>query len=260
MKNRYIFDVHALMKATVLFGFIALLLWLVNTYQLTLYINPRFKGLIEIAGWLLFPLAIIQTLSIVRVAYAFEQPPHGHSHNSRWAYIPFILVLMLAFALPGNTLNANLVNSKGLNSQLSTPASGGYEMTRPLASKLRQMSRIEVTDRDYAEIIGELQFFSQDYIGKEIQMTGFVFKPPEAANNQFTLVRYVVMCCTADALPYGMLCELKDAAKYKEGTWLTIKGVVQKTKYEDKTVPTLRITSLQQVPEPKEPYVFPPSQ
>ncbi len=260
MKHRYTFDAHALMRAIVLFGFIALLMWLVNTYQLTLYINPRFKGLIEVAGWLLFPMAIIQSLCIVRSSYAFEPAPHSHSHNSGWAYIPFILVLMLAFALPDNTLNANLVNSKGLNSQLSAPAAGGYEMTRPLAPKLRQMSQIEVTDRDYAEIMNELQFFSADYIGKEIQMTGFVFKPPEAANNQFSLVRYVVVCCTADALPYGVLCELKDAAKYKEGTWLTIKGVVQKTKYEDRSVPAIKITSLRQVPKPKEPYVFPPSQ
>ena len=260
VKHRYIFDAHALMRASVLLGFITLLMWLVNTHQLTLYINPRFSGLIEIAGWLLFPMAIIQALSIIRVAYAFEQVPHGHSHNSRLAYIPFIIVLMLAFALPGNTLNANLVNSKGLNSQLSAPASSGYEMSQPLAAKLRQDPLIEVTDRDYAEIMSELHFFSQDYIGKEIQMTGFLFKPQEATSSQFSLVRYVVMCCTADALPYGVLCELQDAAKYKEGTWLTIKGVIQKTKYEDKVVPSVRVISLQRIPEPKAPYVFPPSQ
>lgn len=262
MRNNYIFDSHALMRAIVLFGFIALLLWLVNTYQLTLYINPRFKGLIEIAGWLLFPMAILQALSIVQVSYAFEQAPAmpRHSHHSRWAYIPFLLVLTLAFGLPGNTLNANLVSSKGLNSQLAASPSGSYEMSRPLAPKLKQLSTIEVTDRDYTEIMSELQFFSQDYIGKEIQLTGFVFKSPQDANSQFSLVRYVVMCCTSDAVPYGILCELPDAAKYKDGTWLTIKGVIQKTKSEDKVVPVVKITSAQQIPEPKAPYVYPASQ
>jgi putative membrane protein len=248
------------MRAVILFGFIALLMWLVNTYQLTLYINPRFSSLIEIAGWLLFPMAIIQSLSIVRVVYAHEAQYKGHSHGGRLSYAPFVILLALAFALPGNTLNANLVSSKGLNSQLAATPAATYEMSRPLAPKLQQMSKIEVTDRDYTEIMSELQFFSQDYIGKDIQMTGFVFRAPEDAVGQFSLVRYAVVCCTADALPYGILCELKDAAKYKDGTWLTIKGVVQKTKYEDKMVPVLKITSLQQVHEPKEPYVFPPSQ
>ncbi len=133
-------------------------------------------------------------------------------------------------------------------------------MSRPLAPQLRQLSSIEVIDRDYAEIMSEIQFFPQDYIGKEIVMTGFVFRPPGVAANQFSLVRYVVMCCTADALPYGVLCELPDAAKYEEGTWLSIRGFLQRTTYEDKTVPAIKITFRKQVPEPKNPYVFPPSQ
>ncbi|MEN6567385.1 MAG: TIGR03943 family protein [Veillonellales bacterium] len=248
------------MRAVILFGFITLLMWLVNTYQLTLYINPRFSSLLEITGWLLFPMAIIQALSIVRVVYAHEAKYQGHRHEGRLAYAPFVILLSLAFALPGNTLNANLVSNKGLNSQLAATPAASYEMSRPLAPKLRQMSKIEVNDHDYTEIMSELQFLSQDYLSKEIQMTGFVFRAPEDAVNQFSLVRYVIVCCTADALPYGILCEVKDAAKYKDGTWLTIKGVVQKTKHGDETVPTLKITSLQQVAEPKEPYVFPPSQ
>lgn len=249
-----------MMRAAILLGFIALLAWLVNTGQLTLYIHPRFAGLIEIAGWLLLPMAVLQALSIVRAASPFEQRPHAHSHNSQWTYLPFLIVLILAFALPGNTLNVNMVNSKGLNSQLAAPPATTYEMSRPLAPQLRQMSRIDVTDRDYAEIVNELQFFPQEYAGKKIRMTGFVFRPPETPKSQFSLVRYVVMCCTADALPYGILCELEDAAGYQDGTWLTIEGVVQNATSEDKTIPLIKITSLQQVAEPEAPYVFPPSQ
>lgn len=256
-KKRYLFDFDAFLRAIILLGFVVLLMWLVRTQQLTLYINPKFTGLVEIASYLLLPMFLTQALTVFRPANAFHN--HHHSHLGRLMYIPFMLVLGLAFALPNNTLNASFVNAKGFNSQLSAPVST-YEMSRPLAPQLRQLSSIEVIDRDYTEIMSEIQFFPQDYIGKEIVMTGFVFRPPGSADNQFSLVRYVVMCCTADALPYGVLCELPDADKYEEGTWLSIKGFLQRTTYEDKTVPAIKITSLKQVPEPKNPYVFPPSQ
>lgn len=255
--NRYVFDCDACLRAILLLGFMALLIWLIQTQQLSLYINPKFSGLVEIASYLLFPLFITQLLTIFRPAYTL---PNHHSHSGGWLYFPFIFVLGLAAILPNNTLNANLVNAKGLNSQISASTTPSSEMSRPLAPALRQMSVINVTDRDYTEIMSELQFFPQDYIGKEITMTGFVFKPPEASNSQFSLVRYVIVCCTADALPYGVLCELKDAANYEEGTWLTIKGLIQQAAYGDQTVSAIKVTSLKRIQEPKDPYVFPPGQ
>lgn len=254
--NRYLFDFDAFLRTIILLGFMGLIMWLIRTQQLTLYINPRFSGLVELASYILFLMFVTHLLTIFRPAYAFSD---HHCHGSRFLlYLPFLFVLILAFALPDNTLSSNLVNAKGLNNQAQTPAlTASYEMSRPLAPALRQMTVIDVSDHDYTEIMNELQFFSQDYIGKDITMTGFVFKPPEASSSQFSLVRYVIVCCTADALPYGVLCELKDAANYKEGTWLTIRGVIQNTTYDDQTVPVIKITSLKQVQKPKNPYVFP---
>lgn len=240
----------------ILFGFISLLIWLINTHQLTLYINSRFARLEEIAGFILLPLCIIQALGIVRPAHAFDS---SHNHVSHWRYIPFAIILALAFLLPGNTLNANLVNNKGLDSQpISTFSTS--ETDRPLAAKLRNETPIEVTDGDYVEIMTEIKAHSQDYLGKEITMTGFVFRPPDAAKNRFSLFRYVIVCCTADTLPYGLLCELNDAGKYQNGTWISIKGTIRTSKYDDRVVPSIKIFSSQQIDEPKNPYVFPPSQ
>lgn len=256
-KNRYLFDFDAFLRAVILFGFILLLIWLIKTQQLTLYINPKFSGLVEIASYLLLPMLITQSLTIFRPAYTFDHD--DHCHTARLMYIPFIAILRLAFVLPDNTLNANLVGTKGLNTQLSSPASA-QDLPRPLAPKLRQLPLIEVTDRDYTEIMSELELFPQDYIGKEITMTGFVFKPPEAKANITSLVRYVIVCCTADAVPYGVLTELGEAGKYKDGTWLSIKGIIQQSTSEGRIGPVIKVTSWQQVKEPKNPYVFPPSQ
>lgn len=252
-RSRYVFDLDAFIRALILFGFIILILSLISSQQLTLYINPKFASLVELANYLLFPLLAAQLLAIFRPAHPLHQQ---HSHDSRWTYLPFVIVLALAFALPNHTLNANLVSTKGFNSQTASAAK--VEMSRPLADALRQAPAITVTDKDYTEIMNELQFFPQDYIDKEISMTGFVFKPPKLAPNQFSLVRYVVVCCTADALPYGILCELTAGTGYEEGTWLTVKGRIRQASYEDQMVPSIQITSVKKIPEPEKPYVFPP--
>lgn len=257
LRSKYVLDWDALLRSIILLGFIILLIWLIKTEQLTLYINPKFSGLVEITAYLLIPMLAAHLLTIYQPAAPLHQP---HSHGSRWSYLPFIVVLLLAFALPDHILNANLVGTKGLNSQTAAASTtAAYEMSRPLADTLRQAPLIDVTDKDYTEIMNELQFFTQDYVNKEITMTGFVFKPPGVTPKQFSLVRYVVVCCTADALPYGILCELEDKAGYEEGAWLTVTGRIQQVPYEDKMVPSIKLTSVKKVPEPKAPYVFPPS-
>lgn len=256
MRRKFIFDMHALIRSSILAGFLTLLIWLVSTQQLSLYINPRFKVLTELSGFVLFAMLIVQAVTIIRPA-AFNSGRHTHSHGGRWSYLPFIIVLTLAFWVPGNTLNANLVSTKGLNSQLSAAAKDLKDMPRPLAVELKKTRSIKVTDLTFTEVMSELQFFPEDYIGKELTVTGFVFRPPAATKNQFSIVRYVVMCCTSDALPYGVLCELTGADKYEEGTWLSLSGVIQMTKYEDRLVPSIKVTSQRIVEQPKNPYVFP---
>lgn len=249
-------DIHALLRSLILAGFLILLILLINTGQLSLYINPRFNILIELSGYVLLPMLIVQVLSILRPRDIGDYT-RGHYHGGLYGYIPFAVVLLIAFMVPGNTLNASLVNTKGLNSQLAAVTNNVKEMPRPLADELRKARSIQVTDRTYTEVMSEIEWFPQDYVGKEITITGFVFRPPGASGNQFSLVRYVVLCCTADALPYGVLCELKGAEKLPAETWLTLTGTIQMSKYEDRDVPVIKVSSYKVVEQPKNPYVFP---
>ena len=241
-------------QSVLLLGFIILLAWLDITRQLPLYINPKFIILTELSYFLLIPMLIIQVLDPFLPARNTE---HCHTHTSIGKYVPFFIILILAFAVPENTLNANLVSSKGLNSQSNVTANSIQDLPRPLAPAFSKMSTIKITNLNYTEAVCEINNFPQDYIGKKVALTGFVFRSPGLATNQISLVRYVVMCCTADSLPYGVMCEGADTENYPDGTWLSIEGVVQMSKYDDKDAPTIKITSLQKIEEPQEPYVFP---
>lgn len=242
-------------QSLLLLGFIILLAWLDITGQLPLYINPKFIILTELSYFLLIPMLVVQLLEPLLPARNAED--NCHTHSTTWKYVPFFAVLLLTIAVPENTLNASLVSSKGLNSQTSVSASSIQDLPRPLAPAFSKMSTIKITNLNYTEAVCEINDFPQDYIGKEVTMTGFVFRSPGLASNQISLVRYVVMCCTADSLPYGIMCEGTDTENYPDGTWLSIVGRVQMSTYEDKNVPTIKITSLQKIEAPQEPYVYP---
>jgi putative membrane protein len=255
-RRKQYLDAHALLRSVILGGFLALLVWLVTTRQLSLYINPRFNTLIELSGYVLLPMLIVQLLSVIRYRSIGDYAA-GHEHHGKSGYLPFVVFLVVAYMVPGNTLDASLVDNKGLNSRLATVVNSVKDMPRPLAAELRSTRSIKVTDRTYVEVMSEIEWFPQDYTGKEITVTGFVFRPPGVSGNQFSLVRYVIVCCAADALPYGVLCELAGADKLRQGTWLTLTGTIRMSRHGSKDVPAIKVTSHKAIEQPKKPYVFP---
>ncbi|WP_094603138.1 Putative two-component membrane permease complex subunit [Sporomusa silvacetica DSM 10669] len=261
MRKRITFNSDAFVRSVILLGFALLFGYLMITGQITLYINPRFVSMAELAVYLLIPLLILQTVKIFDAHKPAESSGCCHSHSSRWIYLPFIATLLLAFLVPTNSLDAQLVANKGLNSKASSKA--GPELSniaRPLAQELSQSKTIQVNDKNFAEVMSELQLFPADYIGKEITLTGFVFRSSGLMPNQLDLVRYVISCCAADARPFGVLCELKDADKYEDGKWLQIQGIVQMGKYEDQTVSMVKVVTAKEIKSPGDPYVFPLAQ
>jgi putative membrane protein len=255
-RNLRSFTSGACIQSIILLGFIILLVWLDISKQLPLYINPKFIILTQISYIVLIPMLVIQIIDVLLPTYSVYEH-HCHKPSMIGKYTPFFMILLLAFAVPENTLNANLVSSKGLNSQSSVITNSIKDLPRPLAPVFSQMDIIKVTNLNYTEAICEITNFPNDYIGKKVTMTGFIFRSPGLANNQISLVRYVVMCCTADSLPFGVMCEGIEPQKYPDGTWLSIEGIIQMSTYDNKDTAAIKVTSLQKIEAPKDPYVYP---
>lgn len=253
-KQKNALNMNAFTQAILLFGFWVFLIWLDLTEQLPLYINPKFIIFTELSYCLLLPMLIIRLFD----TFLHSSESHNHSKWSQLSYVPFFIVLLLAAALPTNTLNANLVSSKGLNNTLllNNPSGMMQDVPRPLAKQFHQIDTIQVTDLNYTEAVSEINDFAEDYLDKKISMTGFVFRSPDTTG-QLSLVRYVITCCVADSLPYGVTCEIKNAENYADGTWLSIEGNLKIRQQENKTIPFIKVTSVKQIEAPKKPYVFP---
>jgi putative membrane protein len=264
MNKKTFFHIGACIKAIILLGFITLFAYLILTEELTLYIHPRFTYLAKLTIYLLVPLFVLQTIEIFHRPITVSSTccsQHSHSHGGKWEYTPFIVTLLLAFLVPTTSLDANFVANKGLNSKISSSSLPNIDLLpRPMAADLARLSTIQVTEKNYTEVMSEINLFPKDYIGKEITMIGFVFKNPDLSPHQFSLVRYVVTCCSADALPYGVLCETNDAAQYQEGKWLKIRGIIQQSTYNGEPVGMVKTTAATEITPPKDPYVFPLAQ
>ena len=91
----------------------------------------------------------------------------------------------------------------------------------------------------------------------QISSTHFVSKDSSFPSSQLVLVRYVIFCCSADAMPYGFLCQIAEGQNYPIGTWLNVHGTVQVSQYQNKLLPMIYVDSATPIDEPDHPYIYP---
>lgn len=244
----------SLIKSIILFGYIAFLSWLLGTHDIRFYINPRYNQFTEITVNVLLLLLVIQGLQIFYVKKEVSCSPHYIKWN--WTvYIPFIASLVLALSLPSSSLDAKLVSMKGLNTRII--ATDKQSLVESTILQLQQASIIQITDQNYTSILSEITLHPNNYIGKKINLIGFVYKDSSFLASQLALVRYVIFCCSADAMPYGFLCQLPEGQNYPTGTWLNIHGTVQISQYQNKEFPLIYADSATPIDEPDHPYIYP---
>lgn len=284
MQRHFSLNTEAFLKSLILLGFSTFLFWLVQSNKIIFYINPRFVRLTEAAAVLMFLMFLAQITDSCRRA----STTHGYSSQSKikLAFLPFVVTLLMAFLLPHSTLNASMSDNKGIN--LTRPVTSGQPAPPPAVpdnvpvtqtnnnsaniqgcssqgqnpvqlkiDELRKSSLIKVTEDNFTIVTNEVNIYPDEFVGKEITMLGFVFKDQKLPPNQFGLVRYVISCCSADAVPDGFICEYANASNFSKGSWLNIRGTIQLGKYEGNTVPVIKISSFSKAPEPQNPYIYP---
>ncbi len=264
-------------KALILLGFCFMLSYFLFTQKIKLYINPRFTVLTVAADLVIFLLFLAQLSRVFN-----KSGIHGYCHHhssSAWALIPFVIPILFVFIMPNATLDASIAADRGVNiSSTNTPQaarestaniptstpsdstqnqSNSQQYTPPAHHDYSRDARLIVTDDNFVYLISQIYENPQKFAGKDISMLGFVIRENDFSPKQFGVVRYVITCCTADAMPCGLLCEYTDAASVKTGNWLIIEGVIEMIEMRNRSFAGVKIRSLEPVQEPKMPYVYP---
>lgn len=125
------------------------------------------------------------------------------------------------------------------------------------AKKLYQDDLIQVKEEFFIETLTSVDLYLDRFIGKKLEMTGFVYRQEEMKSNQFVVGRFSIQCCSADAAPFGVLVEYDRAPALADDSWVTVTGTIGKTTYNDIEIMVLKVEKVTKAEPSKNPYVYP---
>lgn len=87
--------------------------------------------------------------------------------------------------------------------------------------------------------------------GAQVSFVGFVTKDPGAAADEFTLTRFIVSCCVADALSVQVRVVGAPPGEFPEDQWVRVNGSL----YPLGPEMIVEASSVEKVPRPDKPYL-----
>ncbi|WP_445479915.1 TIGR03943 family putative permease subunit [Lysinibacillus irui] len=219
---------------------------------------------------------------------------HGYSAFTRKKWIAYLIIItpiLTGFFVPAKILDAAIANKKGgafiLTQQSQSSKIEDYltsnetideniydeheadprlleekqEMTKKqyerLKQQLSQKPILKMTDEDYTIYYEEINQNLANYLGKKIQLKGFVLKEESFTEKQLVISRFLITHCVADASIVGFLTEFPEAPSLTEDTWIEVVGTISQTTYEGTSLPVIHIDDWVTIEQPESPYLYP---
>jgi putative membrane protein len=224
-----------------------------------------------------------------------DHPPSASLFKNTTVYGLFVLPLLLGFLLPSTTLGSSMAAKKGMNlsaaasirkdtqpAATAAPAPDAPGASAPAAAaddpklnelfkadkftqayadfgkKLYAMPTIDVQESLYLETLNTIDLYIDNFVGRRMNLSGFVYRQDGMKDNQFVVGRFAVQCCSADAAPFGVLVEYDRAKMWANDTWVRVSGTLQKTTYEGQDIMMLKVDQVTKLETPKDKqYVYP---
>lgn len=233
--------------ATVVFG-------MLTSGSYTNYLQPWFKpyllasviAMIALGIWTL--LTASDTLTDAEEAAAADSAMPGMEshHHGTPRVAAFLLVPSLVFALAAPA-------ALGSDAAAKRPALESAQVAKREPIDFDPLPSQELTDltvQDYSDrfVWGR----PKDLVDKRVRMMGFVSKPSELEGNQWTVNRFRIYCCAADANLYSVAISGSEMPK-GENVWVQVEGFLDEKASKD--YPVLSAVDVQIIDEPAEPYL-----
>jgi uncharacterized repeat protein (TIGR03943 family) len=90
-----------------------------------------------------------------------------------------------------------------------------------------------------------------------MEISGFIYHEDDMKFNQFVVARFSVSCCSADALPFGVMIESDKANLFHKDSWVKVTGTIGKTTYAGNNIMKLDAAKIEKIQAAKDPYVYP---
>lgn len=116
---------------------------------------------------------------------------------------------------------------------------------------------ITISAENYTNVLKTVHDNLDDYVGKKICFSGYVYRVSDFTEEQFVLARDMIISSDLKTLIVGFLCESKQAKSYENNTWVQITGRITKGNYHEE-IPVIEVLEMKKIDKPEEVYVYPP--
>lgn len=221
------------------------LIYLLVTGKVELYVGKKMIKYIYIS---VFMLGII---GIVQISNVFT--PIGNN-NIKIKLVPIILALIIGF-ISINTqttfkhieLNKELTESSG---EIYSHDHNDSKLNIDKSSYKIPVKEPIIVDEENPMILEDIKLNAEKYVGKQIEVYGFVCKESYLNKNQFIIGRIIMNCCAADSKVVGIIGEWEQADDLRENQWVQVKGTINYSTINDDDgvnhqVPIIKIDKLE---------------
>jgi putative membrane protein len=262
---------HYLLRAIILLAFALYIGHLVQEDALHYYVAPKLARWVQLCPIPLTLMALSLTIQALFgkgsvLCDCEHRLPHS-IFKSTAIYGLFIFPLLLGFALPDRALGSMAAAKKGISlSSLpsETKNAARFEAIDPYHEELTELAKllyaqptISVYSAIFSETLGAIDMYKQQFEGKEISVSGFLYRDPsETSANYFAISRFLVQCCTADATPFGMLVDSGKLKSLPTDTWIEFRGKLQVMQYKGQEIMQIAAESITPIEQPTTPYIY----
>ncbi|MDP9068652.1 MAG: TIGR03943 family protein [Actinomycetota bacterium] len=228
---------RAVAGAAALAAWAGLFWFLMATGRTNLYLSSR-------TDWVVPVGAIILTISAAgRFVSARSETPHPLSPKDAWGIGVIILPVVAVLALPPASLSSFAASRR------SSFATAGF------SSSPEQVATGELSLSDVAGALRSEEAMTAlvGRAGSDVDFTGFVTRDPGAAADEFTLTRFLISCCVADALSVEVRVVGAPPGEFEKDQWVRVTGKIYPL--GDEVIVDAR--SVEAVERPEKPYLNP---
>lgn len=134
-------------------------------------------------------------------------------------------------------------------------ASNSFEKSSCLPQN--KISKLSTTN--YTNVLKTVHDNIENYVGVQINFTGFVYRVFDLTENQFILARNMIISSDFQSVVVGFLCEWEQAKDFTDETWVELTGTITKGNYHG-DMPIVKVTNIQRVDKPNDEFVYPPDE
>ena len=232
------------LKTALLLGLGLYFVYIIVTGNLTNYINIRFSWLSYVAAVIFLMLGAASLYKLMRGhKHKNDHDHHDHSPIS-WAVLAVVAVpLVLGTLIPSRPLGAAAVDGDLTASSLGGDSAAAFSLPPEQRNILEWVRAFNSTDDPAA------------FSGQTVDVTGFVYRGQEYADDMFLVARFTISCCVADSVAIGL--PVTWAEDLPQDTWVRVRGQLTAGTFQGEPRAIVQPSSIEIIPQPEHPYLYP---